>query len=141
MSSLAFDVSIPAVVMLVCVIFFDPCLVKRTKCSGNHPGPMKVLARSRYRAAKKRLRAGYDPIASGLSRIAVRGRPFLSERTDHNRFLLLQGWIRRCRNPPRRNKVADYAAANPLRASFLRKQVQIGRASCREREESVDGEM
>jgi len=54
---------------------------------------MKVLARSRYRAAKKRLRAGYDPIASGLSRIAVRGRPFLSERTDHNRFLLLQGRI------------------------------------------------
>ncbi|SDP39385.1 hypothetical protein SAMN05444050_6704 [Afipia sp. GAS231] len=29
---------------------------------------------------------GYDPIASGLPRIAVRGRPFLSEHTDNNRF-------------------------------------------------------
>src|SRR6266513_578207 len=111
MSSLAFDVSIPAVVMLVCVIFFDPCLVKRTKCSGNHPGPMKVLARSRYRAAKKRLRAGYDPIASGLSRIAVRGRPFLSERTDHNRFLLLQGRI--SPTGPRKARPDDRFRRNP----------------------------
>ena len=37
-----------------CVNFYHlprPCLVKRTKCSGNHPGPMKRLTRSSYAAA------------------------------------------------------------------------------------------
>jgi len=29
-----------------------PRLVERTMCSGNHPGPMKVLTRSRYTAAQ-----------------------------------------------------------------------------------------
>jgi hypothetical protein len=43
--------------------------------------------------SQKRLRAGYDPIASGLSRIAVRGRPFLSERTHHNRFCYYKGGL------------------------------------------------
>jgi hypothetical protein len=62
--------------------------------------------------SQKRLRAGYDPIASGLSRIAVRGRPFLSERTHHNRFCyykggLAEGVIRRGGN-----KMADYAVDN-----------------------------
>src|SRR5436190_16696622 len=43
--------------------------------------------------SQMRLRAGYDPIASGLSRIAVRGRPFLSERTDHNGFCYYKGGL------------------------------------------------
>ena len=47
-SSLAFEVSIPAVIVLTCVIFVDPTLSKRTKRSSNHTGPMKELARSCY---------------------------------------------------------------------------------------------
>lgn len=67
-----------------------PCLVKRTKCSGNHPGPMKALARSRYEAAQK-AQGGYDPIASGLPRIAIRGRPFLSEQANDSRSRYYKG--------------------------------------------------
>jgi hypothetical protein len=44
---------------------------------------MKVLARSRYGAAKA-AQDGYDPIASGLPQSVIYGRPFLTERADHN---------------------------------------------------------
>jgi len=44
---------------------------------------MKVLTRSRYGAATTAL-GGLDPIASGLSRGANRGRPFLTERVQDN---------------------------------------------------------
>jgi len=43
--------------------------------------------------SQKRLRAGYDPIASGLPRIAVRGRPFLSEQANDNRFRYYKGGL------------------------------------------------
>src|SRR5437763_10919110 len=111
MSSLAFDVSIPAVVMLVCVIFFDPCLVKRTKCSGNHPGPRKVLARSRYKAAKKRLRAGYDPIASGLSRIAAAAGHSFRNAPTIIVFCYYKGGLGEA--VTHRSVTVDYALANP----------------------------
>ncbi|MFL6812929.1 MAG: hypothetical protein ACJ8EK_02695 [Bradyrhizobium sp.] len=67
--------------------------------------------------SQKRLRAGYDPIASGLSRIAVRGRPFLSERTHHNRFCYYKGGLGEA-VIRRRNKMADYALANPPYALY-----------------------
>ncbi len=57
--------------LLVSAIFVDPCLVKRTNSSGNHPGPMKALVRSRYDAATM-AQGGLDPITS---RPAADGRP------------------------------------------------------------------
>jgi hypothetical protein len=36
---------------------------------------------------------GLDPIASGLPRIAIRGRPFLSEQADDNRFCYYKGGL------------------------------------------------
>jgi hypothetical protein len=45
--------------------------------------------------SQKRLRAGYDPIASGLLRIAVRSRPFLTEHADDNRFCYYKGGLER----------------------------------------------
>jgi hypothetical protein len=45
-----------------------------------------VLTTITLQGGQKRLRAGYDPIASGLPQVAVHGRPFLSERTNDNRF-------------------------------------------------------
>jgi hypothetical protein len=45
-----------------------------------------VLTTITLQGGQKRLRAGYDPIVSGLPRVAVHGRPFLSERTNDNRF-------------------------------------------------------
>jgi len=76
---------------------------------------MKVLTTITRRGSQKWLRAGYDPIASGLSRGAVRGRPFLSEHADDNRFRYYKGGLGvavtrlaratedgglRCANPP-----------------------------------------
>jgi hypothetical protein len=43
------------------------------------------------RGSQKRLRAENDPIASGLPRIARRGRPFLSEQPDDNLFCYYKG--------------------------------------------------
>src|SRR4051794_20681008 len=120
--------------MLGCVIFFDPCLVKRTKCSGNPSGSDEGAGAISLQGSQKRLRAGYDPIASGLSRIAVRGRPFLSERTHHNRFCYYKGglaegvtrrrsqewWVTPSANPP----YAVYAitpAVRPLRSRGCRR--------------------
>jgi hypothetical protein len=45
------------------------------------------------RGSQKRLRVGYDPIASGLPPIAVRGRPFLSEHADHIRSRYYKGGL------------------------------------------------
>jgi hypothetical protein len=45
-----------------------PCLVERTMCSGNHPGPMKALARSCYVRAKHgsgRVRSDRQPPCRG----------------------------------------------------------------------------
>jgi hypothetical protein len=71
MSSLAFDVSIPAV-LLFCVIFVDPALLSEPSCSGNHPGPMKALTTITLRGSNKTAQGGFDPIAS---RSAADGRP------------------------------------------------------------------
>ena len=88
MSSLSFDVSIPAVV-LICVIFVDPALLNEP--TFRQPwGPMKVLTRSRYErvsyysgwARSDRQR----PVAE-----AVRGRAFLSEYTNDNRSCYYKG--------------------------------------------------
>ncbi len=57
-----------------------PCLVKRASSSGNHPGLMKRLARSRYEAAGRRLRSGTIRSPAALARTAIRGRASLSER-------------------------------------------------------------
>ena len=43
--------------------------------------------------SQKRLRAGYDPIASGLPWIAVRGRPFLSEHPEYSRLRYYKGGL------------------------------------------------
>jgi len=48
------------------------------------------------RGSQKQLRVGLDPIASGLPRIAVRGRPFLSEHTDSNRFRYYKDGLSTC---------------------------------------------
>ena len=45
-----------------------PCLVKRTNCSGNHPGPMKALVRSRYATARDGsgwARSDHQPLCRG----------------------------------------------------------------------------
>jgi hypothetical protein len=64
------------------------------------------------RGSPKRLRAGYDPIASGLPRIAVRGRPFLSEQANDNRFRYYKGGLAKASSADVR-KMVDDAVANP----------------------------
>src|SRR4051812_28341780 len=53
---------------------------------------MKVLTRSRY-GQPKAAQGGYDPIASGLPRTAIRGRPFLTEHADNNRSRYYKGGL------------------------------------------------
>jgi hypothetical protein len=56
---------------------------------------MKVLATIMLRGSQGGS-GRIDPITSGLSRMAVRGRPFLSEHDHDNRFRYYKGVIRRC---------------------------------------------
>jgi hypothetical protein len=67
--------------------------VKRTKLFRQPSGSDEGAGAITLRGSQKRLRAGYDPIASGLPRIAVRGRPFLSEQADDNRFPYYKGGL------------------------------------------------
>jgi hypothetical protein len=86
-----------------------PCLVKRTKLFRQPSGPMKVLARSRYGAAKSgsgRVRSDRQRPAADCSRA---GHSF-SEHADDNRFRYYKGGLRQWRNPPPcRQRMADFA--------------------------------
>src|SRR6267143_1444764 len=78
-----------------------PCLVKRTRLfrqpSGSDEGADDYHATIQPVMAQ----GGLDPIASGLPRMAVRGRPFLSERLNNNRFCYYKGGLgAKRRNPP-----------------------------------------
>jgi len=62
---------------------------------------------------------GFDPIASGLPRIAIRGRPFLSERSNDNWFRYYKDGLSRRRNPSNiAPAVMGFAALNPSYACF-----------------------
>jgi hypothetical protein len=87
----------PATVVLVFVIFVDPCLVSEPSCSGNHPGPMKLLTTITLQGSHKTAQGGLDPIAS---RSAADGRPRQSIPfgiPTQYLFALLQGWAKRKR--------------------------------------------
>jgi len=79
--------------------------VKRTKLFRQPSGSDEGAGAITLQGSQKRLRAGYDPIASGLPRIAVRGRPFLSEQANDNRFRYYKGGLaagvirHSCRSP------------------------------------------
>jgi hypothetical protein len=60
--------------------------VKRTKSSGNHPGPVKWLARSSYAAAPSG-QGGDDPTPAVLPWVATQGRTFLAEQGHYIRVL------------------------------------------------------
>src|SRR5688572_31530893 len=84
----------PAVAVLVCVIFVDPCLVKRTKLfrqpSGSDEGADDHHATGQPQTAQ----GGLDPIAS---RSAADGRPRQSIPFGTRRrysVSLLQGWAK-----------------------------------------------
>ena len=68
---------------------------------------MKALVRSRYEAAKGGS-GRIDPITSGLPRMAVRGRLFLSEHANDIRIRYYKGGLAQ-RNPPFHRKAAGYA--------------------------------
>ena len=72
---------------------YGPCLVKRTKLFRQPSGSDEGADAITLQGSQKRLRAGYDPIASGLLRIAVRSRPFLTEHADDNRFCYYKGGL------------------------------------------------
>jgi hypothetical protein len=86
MSSLTLDVSI------LCHLL-RPCLVKRTKLfrqpSGSDEGADAIM----LRGSQKRLRAGYDPIVSGLLRIAAAAGHSFSEQADDNGFCYYKGGL------------------------------------------------
>ena len=52
---------------------------------------MNVLVRSRYEAAESAAQGGPDPITSGLLRMAIRSRPFLSELFNASGFRYYKG--------------------------------------------------
>jgi hypothetical protein len=88
---LALEVSIPAVVVIVCVIFVDPCLVKRTKLFRQPSGSDEGAGDDHATGQPKAAQGANDPIASGLPRMAVRGRLFLSEHANDNRIRYYKG--------------------------------------------------
>src|SRR5450631_828813 len=92
-----------------------PCLVKRTKLFRQPSGSDEGAGAITLRGSQKRLRAEYDPIASGLPRIAVRGRPFLSEHPDNIRLRYYKGGLGEAIT--RRRKKARWR--NTLRYSAL----------------------
>src|SRR5215203_5821845 len=94
MSSLALDVSIPAVVVIVCVIFVDPTKLFRQP-SGSDEGAGAIMLRGSH----KLLRADSIRSPAALPRIAVRGRAFLSEQAHDNRIRYYKGGLAK-RNPP-----------------------------------------
>jgi hypothetical protein len=49
-----------------------------------------------------------DPIASGLPRVAVRGRPFLSGHTGNNRFRYNKGGLALAQSVIQAVELADY---------------------------------
>ncbi|MCW8307615.1 hypothetical protein AruPA_11245, partial [Acidiphilium sp. PA] len=59
--------------------------MKRTKSSGNHPGPVKWLARSSYVAAPSG-QDGPDPTPAVLPWVATQGRTFLVEHRQYIRI-------------------------------------------------------
>jgi hypothetical protein len=65
--------------------------VKRTKLFRQPSGSDEGAGAITLRGSQKQLRVGLDPIASGLPRIAVRGRPFLSEHIEDKRFGYYKG--------------------------------------------------
>ena len=130
MSSLSLDVSIPAVVVIICVIFVDPCLVKRTSCSGNHPGPMKVLTTITLRGSHKLLRVGSIRSPAALPRMAVRGRAFLSERHHRIRIRCYKGGVS--------TRGQNRARAVPTRSIHVRRSLQSNGASMPSRTTNID---
>ena len=80
MSSLSLAVSIPAQSVMTDSIFSDPALLRRTRCSGNHPGPRKGLARSSYLRASNGL-GPYDPTPAARFWVATQDQALLSEQT------------------------------------------------------------
>jgi hypothetical protein len=79
--------------MIVCVIFVDPALLKRTKLfrqpSGSDEGADAITLHS----SQKWLGAGSIRSSAALPRMAVRGRAFLSEHTDYNRDRYYKGRV------------------------------------------------
>lgn len=92
-SSLAFEVSIPAVSVLPCVIFVDPTLSKRTSCSSNHAGPMKGAGAILLQSSHTGLRAHRSDTSCALPWTAIRGRAFLAEFADNIRSRYYKGVI------------------------------------------------
>src|SRR5215213_335153 len=83
-SSLAFEVSIPAVNVLICVIFVVPAL--QANLSFRQPSGSDEDADDDHATdSHKRLRAQSIRSPAALPRMAVRGRAFLSEQPQNNR--------------------------------------------------------
>jgi hypothetical protein len=67
--------------------------VKRTKLFRQPSGSDEGAGDDHATGQPKTAQGGLDPIASGLPRIAIRGRPFLSEQADDNRFPYYKGGL------------------------------------------------
>jgi hypothetical protein len=109
--------------MLICVIFLDPCLVKRTKLfrqpSGSDEGAGAITLQGSQTGS------GRDAIRSPAAcrRTAIRGRPFLTEHAEHNRFCYYKGGLAGRRNPPIFSSVKPASLAQPY---THRKATKVG---------------